>query len=423
VAAPDADDAIAALRRARPDLPEDVASPASEAAQALLEEILSMPTIDDIEPAPTGTAPTVARTGPRAPSRDRRRRALLLGAATTAVAAAAAVAVVVVGPGGGPGTGTVEAGSSTPASGEDSGRLEVRWDLDWEVVPAGAEIATSYEFDGDDLRWEQPATGDRYVEVDGRAWQSVPTFDELAAEVAAALAAGDEPQADLAAEELTDTWTEIAPHPPGPAELDPATLLDGLAAVGPFEAVGDEELDGVAVERRRAANPAALGLADLHLTALYEHGRTTGVEAWVDGDGQVRRLEVTSEGTEQGGAFTETFSLAWTDLGEPITIEPPAPGDVVGPVPDDRPTADPPGDRTEAQAALDAVQAALDQARVEAIADAADQLDAAQAALDEAMAAADEAAAAEAQARLDEARAAMDLAQADGTPDEVELGG
>ena len=80
------DDVIDILRRAKPeDLPDELVSPHAPAAQALLEEILSMQTIQ--APAP-----------PRSRPRPRAARGLVAAAAAVALVAGAAVAVVVLGP-------------------------------------------------------------------------------------------------------------------------------------------------------------------------------------------------------------------------------------------------------------------------------------------------------------------------------------
>lgn len=130
-------------------------------------------------------------------------------------------------------------------------------------------------------------------------------------------------------EEVPFICDETAPTRAQVLDIDPATLLDRLAA-GPYTPVGDEDVEGVPTEHRRATNPSAADLGALRLVPAFPDDATvTAVDVWVDGDGLVRRVDVATGGVAQGGDFTETSSYVWFDLGEPITIEPPAPGERV----------------------------------------------------------------------------------------------
>ena len=307
------DEAVEALRRARPaDPPDDVGSATSDTARAILQEVLSMssaPTsttggtaarpADDAGPGrfPAGGPPLA----PHRASRGRRR----LAALAAAVVAVAGAAVVLDGS---RDDDALRSDAAMEAQGP-SGRLEVAWELSWGMVPPGARSVTLYEFSGDRLRRSDPP-GDggepvpSYIQVGDQAWSRW------------APAGHGEPEAA--------TWRESEVGGPGPATLDPATLLDRWAAAGPFEPVGREDVDGVPTTRRQAAAPGAIEGADLHLTPYFPSGAVSRLEAWVDDAGVVRRLVVGLAGEEQGAPFSEAYTLTFSDLGEPIAIEPPA---------------------------------------------------------------------------------------------------
>ena len=292
------DDAYAALRAARPELHDDLASPTSAAAQALLEEILSMPT--SLAPDPAETTPTP---GPR----HSRRKVVVLAAASIVAFAAVAFAAVQHGDD----RSTVHTGpAETQPTPTRTGRLEVTWDLEWEMVPPGASNVTTYEFSGDDVRIMSAADGTEYREVDGRAWVYEADPGQVGPE-----------GANVA--DLPHHWYDTNVGRTGPHDIDPATLLDRLTAAGPFEPVGDQDVAGVAMQRRRATQPRRTDLEALSLSGFFDDGAVTGLEVWVDDDSIVRRVDISREGVEQGKPFRETWSLVWSDLGEPITIEPP----------------------------------------------------------------------------------------------------
>jgi hypothetical protein len=134
------DDLMDAIRRARPD---DLASARTPAAQALLEEILSMPFTQAPE-----VAAEVADDAPAGPRRSRRRRLVFGGVA----AAVLAIAVLVVDSGEQTSAATVDVALTRLSSTlEQSGRAEVHWRTEWErdepFVQTGVD---SWEFAGDD---------------------------------------------------------------------------------------------------------------------------------------------------------------------------------------------------------------------------------------------------------------------------------
>lgn len=301
------DEAIDALRRARPDLPDHLASPTSAAAQALLEEILSMQIIDE---------PEVDLEVEASPSPERPRRRLVLVAAASVVAFAAAALVAMQAVGGDGTSDTVRLAPSTtpPEAAGRSGRIEVTREVAWATAPVfGNTVA--YEFSGDDVRIGSTADGQEYREVNGQAW--LYEIDESYVPTA-----GESP--DM--EDRPNKWFFTNLQAPGPHDLEPATLLDDLGAAGPFEPVGDEDVAGVVTHRQRATRPDQATFGDLNLEAAYQDGAVTGLEVWVDDEGLVRRLDVTREGVQRTKPYTETLSLVWSDLGEPITIEVPPVG-------------------------------------------------------------------------------------------------
>ena len=319
------EEAIAALRQARPELPESVTSPTSEAAQALLEEILSM-RIPEIDLVPADPA-AVTHPAPRRPRRSR--RPLVLAAAAVAVAGVAAVAVVIATTGDGNGDVTVDVG---PASDDattlpavpraDAGRLHVTAMSQWGQVPPMGED-TTYSWSGDDF--EERSGLMRSGVVDDRAWNCGPDLPDV-------VIGAPSPEGGGSTDEIPYTCDDIVPERPAVLDIDPATLLDRVAAAGPFTPVGDEDVEGVPTQRRRATNPAATPLDALFFSPIFpDDANVTSLELWVDGDDRVLRADVAVSGVGQGQDFTHTISYVWYDLGEPITIQPVAAGDLVDP--------------------------------------------------------------------------------------------
>jgi hypothetical protein len=127
-------DVLHVLRQARPeDLPDELASPHAPAAQAMLEEILSMPITNAPDPVATATEPPPTLPPPTA--RQRRHPRLRLG---LAAAAAAVVAVAVA-------TAALQ-GDGTSTS--TSGRAETAQPLDPAVALPESLVAVSSEPDG-----------------------------------------------------------------------------------------------------------------------------------------------------------------------------------------------------------------------------------------------------------------------------------
>src|SRR5262245_26045508 len=172
-------DVMELLRRTRPDIPDELVSPGDPAAQALLEEILSM---TDTDTAP----PDVAVPEPVHLSPRRHRRRLAVGGAAAAaavvVAALVAAAVVVFAP-----TSSTEASplaaaaKKTAAALRQSGRADATVTIDYtegEDVPgtehweySGADTSTVLDY-GD-----TPATGQIQTFVGGEWYFYRPTSD------------------------------------------------------------------------------------------------------------------------------------------------------------------------------------------------------------------------------------------------------
>src|SRR5262245_21807022 len=169
-------DVMDILRRARPDISDELVSPGDPAAQALLEEILSMPDTappDVVEPIPLS----------RSPRRQRRR--LAVGGVAAAVVAAALVAatVVVFAPTRSTEASPLEAAArKTTAALRQSGRADTTVSIDyaegednqgtehWEY--SGADTSTVLDY-GD-----APATGQIQTFVGGEWYFYRPTSDD-----------------------------------------------------------------------------------------------------------------------------------------------------------------------------------------------------------------------------------------------------
>jgi len=114
--------------------------------------------------------------------------------------------------------------------------------------------------------------------------------------------------------------------PPGYAQpdayrLDPRTLLRDFRSSSSFDEVGTEALDGVETRHLRATAPGDAPPFPIWYGDVP--GAVTALDVWVDDEGTVRRLEMT---TDREG-FVESLSLQFSDLGEPVTIDvPPAYG-------------------------------------------------------------------------------------------------
>src|SRR5262245_32622315 len=165
------------LRRARPDVPDEVVSSGDPAAQALLEEILSMP--DTVAPDVTDQAPLTL-----GPARRRRRR-LAVGSAAAAIVVAAllAAALVVLAP-----TTSTEASplaaaaEKTAAALRQSGRADATVFIDY-ADSEDNEGTEHWEYSGADTSTvldygDAPATGQIQTFVGGEWYFYRPTSDD-----------------------------------------------------------------------------------------------------------------------------------------------------------------------------------------------------------------------------------------------------
>jgi hypothetical protein len=306
---PDAYRAFELLRRSLPDdLPTELASPHAPAAQALLEEILSMPTtptLHDLAEESTGTvpAPIVARP----PGRGR--RLVLAGAAALAVALATATLLAHRPQPSSPAPVDIETALAASSSAlEGSGRATFTYGVERNgtVVLSGVD---DWAFSGDDVAHDSrmeghPPWAER--EVGGEAYQLTTP------EAAAGVATDDPPR-----------WYHYADHHPGLAgwfTSDPRTLLDQVIAAGPFEELGTEPVDGVDTRHVGGTNPQATPV--LGTFWRFRPGTVSSVEAWIDDHELVRRLDVTFDDPAQG--ITGRYSIEFSDLGEPVTVDAPA---------------------------------------------------------------------------------------------------
>lgn len=262
---------------------------------------------------------------PPASRRSRRRRPLALAGALAA-AAALTVSFLVVDSDTPSSAATVEAALARSSSLlAQSGRAEVTSRIEFNSGDVGTGV-DSWEFSGDDSS----------VTMDSHLLNGIPQ---------ACQGPDGEPLPDLSTCHYEDPilrvvdgqqyiyngdpdgtygWTHYVD---GDAEyltefsLDPATLLDELQPAGGFEEVGREPVDGVETTRLRATNPRQTPLADFENVVLA--GDTvTSLEVWVDPDGLVRRLDLTT-GSSDSRFRTASWSIRFFDHGAPITIQAP----------------------------------------------------------------------------------------------------
>jgi len=295
------------LRRVRPELPEHLASPTSAAAQALLEEILSMQT----------TGPDVADpTPPPAPRNRSRRRLLVVAAASVVAFAAAAFVAIRLGGDDGPSDDVKTVPSEQPVP-ERTGRIRLTWRMRGDDVPTG-EAVERYEFSGDDIAVSGAPYGPKsqQVVVDGQTYEYMPDLSQWPETM------GPEAYDPLTGPYL---WVRSTVTPPMPtvAHVDQSTLFDQLGAAGPFEDVGTDEVEGVPTRRVRATRPELTPYEVLKVSDPLAGSTATGLDVWVDESGGVLRVDMVFELTIEGDHIRQSLSIVWSDLGEPITIEPP----------------------------------------------------------------------------------------------------
>jgi hypothetical protein len=298
------DHVLDVLRRARPDdLPEEQLSPHSTAAQALVEDIVSRP--------PTALRSGSDRAVVAGPQRHHSwRRPALAAAAAAVVAAAVAGSLLTVGSGEPSAAATLDAAvTRTSALIQRSGRAVQHYRST--DVGDPDEWTHDFEFSGDNGSVTYGPQGDIFRIVDrvGYVYESVPPENE-----------------HREWRRLPGTY-EFWSYPDGESGafgVDPLTLLEALGSAGDFEDVGNEDVDGIPTRRLRAADPdAALDLGRLRQGV---EGTATNLEAWVDEDDIVRRIDFQIEDAFDLEGSTWSSSIQFSDLGEPITIE--APGDV-----------------------------------------------------------------------------------------------
>jgi hypothetical protein len=314
------DDVIDTLRRHRPeDLPYEVVSPHAPAAQALLEEILSMQTID---PVATAAAVPDASDVPDAPRRRRSRRAVTIAGAAAAAAAAVVAVSVVVRPADPSAASTVDAAIAQSLESLDvSGRAEVtmhevylgeqgeqKWVQDsvdiWEYSGDDSSVTGTFRINGiDAIPGDVDPINRR---IDGEFYCYCLTSDGAF------------------------RWF----HDPGlrgnddALRANPATLLDQLRPAGDFQSVGTGLVDGAETVRFRATRPASTP-AHVLRESWGQMGEVTDLEVWVDEDGLVRRVDLTFADDElprppdTATVSSATISVRFFDMGEPISIEAP----------------------------------------------------------------------------------------------------
>jgi hypothetical protein len=304
------DDVLDILRRARPDdLADELASPQSPTAQALLEEILSLQTTTT-----PGTRKDVAVI--RRPVGGSRRRRALVGAAAAVVAAIVVGTVLTAGSGEPTAAATIDAAVARTSDLMDrSGRAERHYRMESGGTPAVEEWTERYEFSGKDVSWT--TDGSRLIDrvVDGKAYIYFPV----------------DPHASTVDENTPFEWFHIPGNydpetwgggETGPFDLDPRTLLETLSSAGNFDVVGIEEVDGFPARHLRATMPEeALDLGRLRQGV---EGTATSLEVWVDDDDLVRRLDFRIEEPWDVPGASWSVSTRFYDLGEPVSIEAPA---------------------------------------------------------------------------------------------------
>jgi hypothetical protein len=304
------DDVLDILRRARPDdLADELASPQSRTAQALLEEILSVQTTTT--PGARNDVPVVRR-----PVGGSRRRRALVGAAAAAVAAIVVGTVLTAGSGEPTAAATIDAAvARTSDLMSRSGRAEQHYRFETGGTPAVQEWTQRYEFSGNDFSVRED--GSRLIDrvVDGKAYIYGPV----------------DPHASTVDENTPFEWRHIPGNydpetygdgETGPFGFDPRTLLETLSSAGNFEVVGNEDVDGFPTHHLRATTPEeALDVGRLRQGV---EGTATRLEVWVDDDDLVRRLDFRIEEPWDLQGSSWSVSIQLSDLGEPVSIEAPA---------------------------------------------------------------------------------------------------
>jgi hypothetical protein len=289
------DELLDALGQARPDLPEEQVSSHTPAAQALLEEILSMDTMQ-----PPSIPQTPAAPGPaRVPDRAGRRRRLVLAGAAVVLAAVAATTILTVDSGQQVGAASVRtAAAETSAILAESGRAELRYHEEWDGGRRQQNGTEVFEFSGDD------------VEIRSRPddWHGV----ELVSRIVDGRRYGYPMPRDA------DVPLDVSGQP---YEFEPEALLAALHDVASFETVGQDDVDGFPTQHLRATDPGEVD-ALARAFARDVTGALSSLDVWIDEDDLLRRIDMSMAIHNDDTDVTRTFSIRFFDFGAPITIEP-----------------------------------------------------------------------------------------------------
>ncbi len=132
----------------------------------------------------------------------------------------------------------------------------------------------------------------------------------------------------------------------GGAQSDPGGFLEFLRSAGTVEELGTEDVRGVSTTHVRVELELAELISDADaaererleqtlesLGATGDTFETVPAEAWVDGEGRVRKFSLTmdfaaAEQTAQLGEVKVTVTTEFFDFGEPVDITIPDPADV-----------------------------------------------------------------------------------------------
>jgi len=296
----------------------------------LCEAIMSTPVIETTDAA----APDRRR--PRRPRRPR--RWLAAGAAAAAFAAVTSAAVLTADPGSRVDAATVQNALTNLGEALDgSGRAEVHessqpvdpgdgpgYEGVWNLAISGADSEATYDEDV----IKRVVDGETYYALhpdgDGAPGTTPDQWIHL-------------PDDDGWAVEKTAGWWAVEGQPDGgtldvPPNLDPQDMLSALSPAGSFDEVGDEDVDGVPTRRLRATNPGATPTLSFG-NVVYDDATVTALEVWVDDDDVVRRLDITLDvpayesGPDELTGWPRsinTYSIRFSELGAPISIDPPA---------------------------------------------------------------------------------------------------
>lgn len=119
------------------------------------------------------------------------------------------------------------------------------------------------------------------------------------------------------------------------ASADPRELLGMLeAAGGDVEAIGVEQLRGAQVTHYRATLDPAKAATTTGAIGPFAEGLQAGVDevpvdVWLDGDGLVRKLEVSFSAEDRGQVGSASMSFELWDYGQDVEIDLPPADEVV----------------------------------------------------------------------------------------------